>query len=165
MTLMHCMQMAARETGIGAVETYMHAGKLLALELLVKVLENQSHSWSHVRQEVLTPRHPCHVKFCPLSPLFDSTVVWLLHLCCFWVLSGAIHWLSHSKCLLLMSSACICELQDAICRLSQSSVPCKSPMLSFAFWLFFFFHRKEWVIADSILSMLDDWLDQLSSSA
>ena len=46
------LQMAARETGIGAVETYMHAGKLLALELLVKVLENQAHTWSHVRQEV-----------------------------------------------------------------------------------------------------------------
>ncbi len=49
---MYCLQMAARETGIGAVETYMHAGKLLALELLVKVLENQAHTWSHVRQEV-----------------------------------------------------------------------------------------------------------------
>ncbi|KAL0043362.1 hypothetical protein WJX79_002614 [Trebouxia sp. C0005] len=44
-------KMAARETGIGAVETFMHAGKLLALDLLVKVLEHQGHSWSHVRQE------------------------------------------------------------------------------------------------------------------
>ena len=44
--------MAARETGIGAVETFMHAGKLLALDLLVKVLEHQGHTWSHVRQEV-----------------------------------------------------------------------------------------------------------------
>ena len=54
--------MAARETGIGAVETYMHAGKLLALELLVKVLENQAHTWSHVRQEVskFTPHHTSH---------------------------------------------------------------------------------------------------------
>jgi len=48
----NCLQMAARETGIGAVETFMHAGKLLALDLLVKVLENQGHTWSHVRQEV-----------------------------------------------------------------------------------------------------------------
>ena len=32
----HVMQMAARETGFGAVEQYMHAGKLLALELLVR---------------------------------------------------------------------------------------------------------------------------------
>lgn len=47
-----CLQMAARETGIGAVETFMHAGKLLALDLLVKVLEHQGHTWSHVRQEV-----------------------------------------------------------------------------------------------------------------
>ncbi|DBA73285.1 hypothetical protein WJX77_003623 [Trebouxia sp. C0004] len=44
-------KMAARETGIGAVETFMHAGKLLALDLLVKVLEHQGHTWSHVRQE------------------------------------------------------------------------------------------------------------------
>lgn len=46
------LQMAARETGIGAVETFMHAGKLLALDLLVKVLQHQGHTWSHVRQEV-----------------------------------------------------------------------------------------------------------------
>lgn len=44
--------MAARETGIGHVEDYMHAGKLLSLDLLVKVLEDRSHNWSHVRTEV-----------------------------------------------------------------------------------------------------------------
>ena len=44
--------MAARETGIGAVETFMHAGKLLALDLLVKILENKAHNWGNVRQEV-----------------------------------------------------------------------------------------------------------------
>ena len=44
--------MAARETGIGHVEDYMHAGKLLSLDLLVKVLEDKSHNWSHVRTEV-----------------------------------------------------------------------------------------------------------------
>ena len=44
--------MAARETGIGAVEQYMHAGKLLALDLLVQVLENPTHNWSTVRPEV-----------------------------------------------------------------------------------------------------------------
>ena len=63
---MHWVQMAARETGIGAVETYMHAGKLLALELLVKVLENQSHSWSHVRPEVLTQCQILILVFWPL---------------------------------------------------------------------------------------------------
>ena len=46
------IQMAARETGFGAVEQYMHAGKLLALELLVKVLENPHHHWSALRPEV-----------------------------------------------------------------------------------------------------------------
>lgn len=46
------LQMAARETGIGAVETFMHAGKLLALDLLVKILENKAHNWANVRQEV-----------------------------------------------------------------------------------------------------------------
>ena len=35
-----CVQMAARETGFGAVEAYMHQGKLLALDLVVKLLEN-----------------------------------------------------------------------------------------------------------------------------
>jgi len=46
------MQMAARETGFGAVEQYMHAGKLLALELTVRVLENPHHHWSALRPEV-----------------------------------------------------------------------------------------------------------------
>jgi hypothetical protein len=39
----HCcapLQMAARETGFGAVEAYMHQGKLLALDLVVRLLEN-----------------------------------------------------------------------------------------------------------------------------
>ena len=34
------LQMAARETGFGAVEAYMHQGKLLALDLVVRLLEN-----------------------------------------------------------------------------------------------------------------------------
>ncbi len=49
------LQMAARETGFGAVEQYMHAGKLLALELLVRVFENPHHHWSALRAEVSTP--------------------------------------------------------------------------------------------------------------
>ena len=44
--------MAARETGFGAVENLLHQGKLLALELLVRVLENPLHTWNHVRLEV-----------------------------------------------------------------------------------------------------------------
>ena len=50
------VQMAARETGFGAVEQYMHAGKLLALELLVRVLENPHHHWSALRPEVTAPQ-------------------------------------------------------------------------------------------------------------
>ena len=46
------LQMAARETGFGQVEQYMHAGKLLALELLVRVFENPHHHWSTLRPEV-----------------------------------------------------------------------------------------------------------------
>ncbi len=46
------LQMAARETGFGAVEQYLHAGKLLALELLVKILQNPHHHWSALRPEV-----------------------------------------------------------------------------------------------------------------
>ncbi len=34
------VQLAARETGLGVVEAYLHAGKLLALELVVQLLEN-----------------------------------------------------------------------------------------------------------------------------
>ena len=44
-------QMAARETGFGAVEGYMHQGKLLALDLLVRVLTNPMHDWAHMRPE------------------------------------------------------------------------------------------------------------------
>jgi hypothetical protein len=44
-------KLAARETGIGAGETYMHVGKLLALDMLVKVLTNPVHDWSQVRRE------------------------------------------------------------------------------------------------------------------
>ena len=44
--------MAARETGFGAVEQYMHAGKLLALELLVRAFENPHHHWTALRPEV-----------------------------------------------------------------------------------------------------------------
>ncbi len=83
--------MAARETGIGAVETFMHAGKLLALDLLVKVLEHQGHTWSHVRQEVCvvgqnpTLRIRCPSTHCTLlqyAPVAKSTnflIVPLLH--------------------------------------------------------------------------------------
>ncbi|KAK9804748.1 hypothetical protein WJX72_003264 [[Myrmecia] bisecta] len=44
-------KMAARETGFGAVEQYMHAGKLLALELLVRVLDSPQQTWVNVRSE------------------------------------------------------------------------------------------------------------------
>jgi len=43
--------MAARETGFGAVEQFMHAGKLLALELLVRALESPHHHWPSLRPE------------------------------------------------------------------------------------------------------------------
>ena len=46
------LQMAARDTGVGAVETLLHQGKLLALDLLVKVFENPLHTWQNVRPQV-----------------------------------------------------------------------------------------------------------------
>ena len=49
--------MAARDTGFGAVETLLHHGKLLSLELLVRVLENPLHNWNNVRPEVHTELH------------------------------------------------------------------------------------------------------------
>ncbi|KAK9788000.1 hypothetical protein WJX73_004027 [Symbiochloris irregularis] len=44
-------KMAARDTGLGAVEQYMHQGKLLALDLLYRVLSDPHHSWSHARPQ------------------------------------------------------------------------------------------------------------------
>jgi hypothetical protein len=44
-------KMAARETGLGTVESYMHKGKLLALDLLVRVLTNPMHDWALMRPE------------------------------------------------------------------------------------------------------------------
>jgi len=50
--VIHAMcKLAARETGIGAGETYMHVGKLLALGMLVKILANPINDWSQVRRE------------------------------------------------------------------------------------------------------------------
>ena len=46
------VQMAARDTGLGAVEQYMHQGKLLALDLLTRVLSDPNHNWSHARPQV-----------------------------------------------------------------------------------------------------------------
>lgn len=50
--VLYCLQMAARDTGLGAVEQYMHQGKLLALDLLYRVLSDPHHSWSHARPQV-----------------------------------------------------------------------------------------------------------------
>ncbi len=70
------VQMAARETGIGAVEQYMHAGKLLALDLLVQVLDNPTHNWSSVRPEVTfrCPKRSIHLFDGPESPRTSSCV-------------------------------------------------------------------------------------------
>ena len=46
------VQMAARETGFGAVENLLHQGKLLALDLLVRIFDNPLHIWNNVRPEV-----------------------------------------------------------------------------------------------------------------
>lgn len=50
--------MAARETGFGAVETLLHQGKLLALELLVRIMDNPLHVWNNMRPEVRAPWPP-----------------------------------------------------------------------------------------------------------
>ena len=70
------LQMAARETGFGAVETLLHQGKLLALELLVRIMDNPLHVWNNMRPEVRTLR-PCswmmsdrlHLRISSGSPL------------------------------------------------------------------------------------------------
>jgi hypothetical protein len=45
------VQLAARDAGPGGSESYMQAGKLLALDLLVKVLSNPAHDWGQLRPE------------------------------------------------------------------------------------------------------------------
>ncbi|KAJ9527457.1 hypothetical protein QJQ45_025726 [Haematococcus lacustris] len=52
-------KLASREAGLTEVESYLHQGKLLALELLVKVFQNPQHRWENVR-DALTHhlRHP-----------------------------------------------------------------------------------------------------------
>lgn len=45
------MQLGARETSWGAAETVVHEGKLLALELLTRVLCDPLHDWLGVRPE------------------------------------------------------------------------------------------------------------------
>lgn len=72
------MQMAARETGFGAVEQYMHKGKLLALELLVRVFEDPHHVWTNVRTEVL-PR-PIHPAFCNALNILSFATLLLFRL-------------------------------------------------------------------------------------
>lgn len=80
--------MAARETGIGHVEDYMHAGKLLSLDLLVKVLEDKSHNWSHVRTEVCAKpiAEQCFVR----SLIFLSRVPVIFPKCAFYLPQGCL---------------------------------------------------------------------------
>ena len=42
-------KLASRDTGLTEVESFLFQGKLLSLELLLKVLLNPQHSWDHVR--------------------------------------------------------------------------------------------------------------------
>jgi len=69
------MQMAARETGIGAVESLLHEGKLLALDLLYRILENPLHVWNNVRPEVCNPPPSSSHHHQSLSP---SSQIWTL---------------------------------------------------------------------------------------
>ena len=46
------LQMAARDTGLGAVEQFMHQGKLLALDLLTHVFNDPGHNWALSRPSV-----------------------------------------------------------------------------------------------------------------
>ncbi len=43
-------KLASREAGASSTESYLNQGKLLALELLSKVLQNPVHAWDHVRE-------------------------------------------------------------------------------------------------------------------
>lgn len=71
--------MAARETGIGAVETFMHAGKLLALDLLVQILQNKAHIWGNVRQEVGST---CQCYSAALRDVKQESLTFVQQSCC-----------------------------------------------------------------------------------
>lgn len=43
-------KLASRDGGTSSAEPFLHQGKLLALELLVKVVQNPQHCWDHVRE-------------------------------------------------------------------------------------------------------------------
>ncbi|GFR41199.1 hypothetical protein Agub_g1869, partial [Astrephomene gubernaculifera] len=51
-------RLASREAGVTEIDKYLTAGKLLALELVVKVLQNPiHHGWENVREEFVRPLH------------------------------------------------------------------------------------------------------------
>ncbi|KXZ56613.1 hypothetical protein GPECTOR_1g552 [Gonium pectorale] len=50
-------RLASREAGVTEIDKYLAAGKLLALELVVKVLQNPSHCWDNVRDELVRHLH------------------------------------------------------------------------------------------------------------
>ncbi|GLI68912.1 hypothetical protein VaNZ11_013463 [Volvox africanus] len=50
-------RLASREGGVTEVDKYLAAGKLLALELVVKVLQNPIHCWDNVRDEFVRHLH------------------------------------------------------------------------------------------------------------
>ncbi len=72
-------QMAARESSFGAAEAYMHQGKLLALDLLARVLGNPMHDWSQVRRGMndgVQP-HP-NTKFRNMKNKIDEVIAYTL---------------------------------------------------------------------------------------
>lgn len=80
---LHLRQMAARETGFGAVEAYMHQGKLLALDLVVRLLENPLQVGNRVLGLGITG-HPAVTgwRSCngpPIPPLWQSSQLVSVH--------------------------------------------------------------------------------------
>ncbi|KAG2495708.1 hypothetical protein HYH03_006308 [Edaphochlamys debaryana] len=50
-------RLASREAGVTELDKYLAAGKLLALELVVKVLQNPIHNWENVRDDFVRHLH------------------------------------------------------------------------------------------------------------
>ena len=70
--------MAARDTGMGAVEQFMHQGKLLALDLLTHVFNDPGHNWTLSRPlvraascRIVAHQMKCSSQFSLLQSLCD----------------------------------------------------------------------------------------------
>eukprot|EP00198_Chlamydomonas_reinhardtii_P013970 XP_001703307.1 SEC7/BIG-like ARF-GEF [Chlamydomonas reinhardtii] len=75
-------RLASREAGVTDIDKYLAAGKLLALELVVKVIQNPMHNWENVREEFARHMHQplCLALLRNCSPAEPAAFNWALRL-------------------------------------------------------------------------------------